>query len=64
MAAVNGEKDEKSLELDLPMFKGSTLRHIYDEKDRSAGEKEVKVRNNGRIKITLLPEGGALLISK
>lgn len=64
VAAVNGEKDEKNLELDLPMLKGSILQLIYDKNDRSAGEKEVKVGDNARVKIKLLPEGGALLIGE
>lgn len=64
VAAVNGEKNEKVLELDLPMLKGSTLQLIYDKTDRSAGEKELKVGDNSKVKITLLPEGGALLMGE
>lgn len=61
VVAVNGQKEEKNLAVDLPMLTGKNLHMIYDKKDRSAGEKQVKMRNT-QVELKLLPEGGALLI--
>ena len=46
------------------MFKGIEATLIYDAKDKSAAQKTVKVKKNGKLKIDVLAEGGALLISK
>jgi hypothetical protein len=63
VAAVNGEKIVKELNLDLPMLKNEKVQMIYDKEDLTAGEKKVQVSSNAKLKIKLLPEGGALLIS-
>ncbi|WP_243729505.1 glycoside hydrolase family 97 protein [Salegentibacter sp. 24] len=63
VAAVNGEKIGKELNLDLPMLKNEKVQMIYDKEDLTAGEKKVQVSSNAKLKIKLLPEGGALLIS-
>lgn len=64
LAVTNGEQAKKTLELDLPMFKGIEATLIYDAKDKTAAQKTVKVKKNGKLKIDVLGEGGALLISK
>ena len=64
VAAVNGEKDTKKLNLQLPMLHGQKVKLIYDKEDRSAGEKVVKLDNKGGVKLTLLPEGGALIVAE
>ena len=64
LAVTNGEQAKKTLELDLPMFKGIEATLIYDAKDKTAAQKTVKVKKNGKLKIDVLAEGGALLISK
>ncbi|MFB6319107.1 glycoside hydrolase family 97 catalytic domain-containing protein [Saccharicrinis sp. FJH54] len=61
VVAVNGEKDVKELKVDLPMLAGKEVNCIYDNEDRSAGFKMLKPGKKGKIKLTLLPEGGAVL---
>ena len=64
LAVTNGEQEKKTLELDLPMFKNAEATFIYDAKDKTAAQKTVKVKSSGKLKIDVLGEGGALLISK
>lgn len=64
LAVTNGEQEKKTLELDLPMFKNAEATLIYDAKDKTAAQKTVKVKSSGKLKIDVLGEGGALLISK
>ena len=64
LAVTNGEQKEKILELELPMFKDTEATLIYDAKDKTAAKKTVKIKKNGKLKIEVLGEGGALLISK
>ena len=64
LAVTNGEQKEKILELELPMFKDTEATLIYDAKDKTAAQKTVKIKKNGKLKIEVLGEGGALLISK
>jgi len=64
LAVTNGEQEKKTLELDLPMFKNAEATLIYDAKDKTAAQKAVKVKSSGKLKIDVLGEGGALLISK
>jgi len=64
VSAVNGEKEAKELTLDLPMLEGQEVNLIYDNMDRTAGSKSVRITNEGKVKIELLPEGGAILFSK
>lgn len=63
IAITNGEQKDKTLELNLPMLKNTELTLIYDAKDRSAAIKSVKVKKNGKVKVDVLGEGGAVLIS-
>jgi hypothetical protein len=46
------------------MLHGQKVKLIYDKEDRSAGEKVVKLDNKGGVKLTLLPEGGALIVAE
>ncbi|MCM4157307.1 glycoside hydrolase family 97 protein [Gramella sp. AN32] len=64
ISAVNGEKKPKKLEVEFPMLADKKVQMIYDKNDKTAGTKDVKVGNNGAITLELLPEGGAVLISK
>ncbi|WP_405326822.1 glycoside hydrolase family 97 catalytic domain-containing protein [Leeuwenhoekiella sp. LLG6367-2.1] len=64
LAVTNGEKKDKTLELNLPMFKGAKATLIYDTKDRTAATKPVTINKNGTFTIKLYGEGGALLITQ
>tara|TARA_R110002049_G_scaffold38978_6_gene120445 strand:- start:34890 stop:35111 length:222 start_codon:yes stop_codon:yes gene_type:complete len=61
VAIVNGRKEARKITLELPMFIQKKISMIYDNDDRSAGLKEVKVNKKGTITIDLLSEGGAVL---
>ena len=61
VAVTNATKEKQKIELELPMLAGKELKHLYDNKDKTAGYKTSKIKNNGTLKIELLPEGGAVL---
>lgn len=61
VAVTNGKKEERSLELDLPMLKNAEITLIYDKSDRTAGLKSMKINKNGKLKVKLLGEGGAVI---
>ncbi|CAL65682.1 glycoside hydrolase family 97 protein [Christiangramia forsetii] len=63
ISAVNGEKKAKKLEIELPMLTGQKVQMIFDKKDGSAGNSEIKINENGLVTLELLPEGGAVLIN-
>lgn len=63
VAAVNGEKRPMELKLHLPMLKMGEVEMIFDKKDRSAGIKVLPLGKDHEVNISLLPEGGCLLIS-
>src|SRR5699024_8529992 len=58
---INGEKKEKDIILNLSMLKSRNIQMIYDKKDGTAGEKEISIGKNKKIKVHLLPEGGAVI---
>ncbi len=61
VAVTNATKEKQKIELELPMLAGKELKHLYDNKDKTAGYKTSKIKNNGTLKLELLPEGGAVL---
>lgn len=63
VVAVNGEKEQKELEITLPMLAGQEVTLLYDKKDRGAGEKTVKINKNGKVQLTLLSEGGVVIFT-
>lgn len=62
VAAVNGENKAKTLDIDLPMLAGKKVTLLFDNKDGSAGTKQVTVSNSGKLTLNLLAQGGALII--
>lgn len=63
VAAVNGEKTDKKVTINLPMLAGQDVKLIYDNKDRTAGYKLIKIGKDGAVKLELLGEGGAVIQS-
>ncbi|MCB0629183.1 MAG: glycoside hydrolase family 97 catalytic domain-containing protein [Saprospiraceae bacterium] len=63
VVAVNGEKETKELEIVLPMLRGQNAKLLYDQKDKSAGIKTIKINEKGHVQLTLLPEGGAVIFN-
>ncbi|WP_417885485.1 glycoside hydrolase family 97 catalytic domain-containing protein [Zunongwangia sp.] len=61
---VNGEQTKKTVMLNLPMLAGKEVKIIYDKKDASAAIKTQKINNNGKLKITMQPEGGAMIFQE
>ncbi|MEZ7279033.1 glycoside hydrolase family 97 catalytic domain-containing protein [Pseudoalteromonas sp. 68 DY56-GL68] len=64
ITAVNGEKKSKDLTISLPMLSGKSATLLFDNKDGSTGKKPVKIPLSGKVTLSLLSEGGALLISE
>lgn len=61
---VNGEQQKKTVTINLPMLAGKEVSIIYDNKDASAAIKTQNIRKNGKLKITLQPNGGAMVFQK
>ncbi|MDN3670445.1 glycoside hydrolase family 97 catalytic domain-containing protein [Echinicola jeungdonensis] len=61
VVAVNGEKKTKELLVDLPMLANREVNLIFDKEDRTAGFKKLKVDKKGKVKLTILPDGGAVI---
>ncbi|WBL22300.1 glycoside hydrolase family 97 protein [Zunongwangia sp. HRR-M8] len=61
VAVTNAKKENRKIELNLPMLAGKEMKHLYDNKDKTAAYKASKVKKNGTLKIELQPEGGAVL---
>ncbi|MCG9972821.1 glycoside hydrolase family 97 protein [Christiangramia crocea] len=62
VTAVNGERKDKKVTVELPMLAGKKVQMIFDKEDGSAASKEVKINNKGRVKLEFLSEGGVLFI--
>ena len=61
VAGANAEKEALTLNLDLPMFAGAKV-SLYN--DNAAGEpytEQVNIRNNGKLTVTMQPNGGFIL---
>lgn len=61
VVAVNGEKKNKMLTVNLPMLANQTVNLLYDKEDKTAGYKKLKIGMKGKVKLTMLPEGGAVI---
>lgn len=64
IAAVNGEKDEKELTVNLPMLSGQKVICIDDTADGKAQQSQLTVNKKGQVKLKLLAEGGTVLYSE
>ncbi len=63
VAAVNGEKQAKTVDIKLPMLAGQSVTMLVDAKDKTAKQVQLVVPENGKISINLLAEGGAVIYS-
>ena len=65
VAALNAGKDVKELTVEMPELAGKVLTYYHDGADgRTPSVEQVKADKKGRVKITVHPEGGAILVSK
>ena len=63
VAAVNGTKEVLKLKLELPMLAGQTVDSYGDDKQLQPQLKNVKLKADGKLQLTLQPEGGAVLVT-
>lgn len=62
VAAINAEKEAKTLTLKLPMLAGKKVKVYSDhKKDRSPQLEELTVKKNGELKVTIQSEGGVVV---
>lgn len=65
VAALNAGKETLKLKVDLPMLAGAKVSYYHDGKDgRTPQVEEEKVGKDGGFKLTLAPDGGAILTGK
>ncbi|MBE6287067.1 MAG: glycoside hydrolase family 97 protein [Mediterranea massiliensis] len=62
VAAINATKEPLKLELSLPMLANKEVSAYTDAKDKEPQLKSLKVKENGKVKITIQPEGGAVWV--
>ncbi len=64
VAALNAQQETLKLTVELPMLAGSSVMYYHDGKDgRTPVAEESKVAKNGKFKLTLPVNGGAILTS-
>ncbi|MCU4675256.1 glycoside hydrolase family 97 protein [Catenovulum sp. 2E275] len=61
VAAVNGEKKAKTIQIELPMLANQSLTLLADNKDKTAKQQKLTIPANGKVKLNLLAEGGAVI---
>lgn len=64
MAAINAEKEVKKMDVTLPMLAGKSISLYSDKKDRSAQFNALKIKENGRIALTIEPGGGVIITNQ
>ena len=64
VAAINAGKETLKLKLDLEMFAGKTVSLYKDDKKGEPQLVPLKVKENGKVQLEILPQGGAVLVNK
>lgn len=69
VAGLNGTNEAMTLNLQLPMLSGSDADLYYETPDKNSlwpksAVKKTKVAKNGKVKITMQPMGGAIIVEK
>lgn len=64
LAAVNAGKEIVKLKLDLDMFAGKTVSLYKDDKKGEPQLLPLKVKENGKVQLEILPQGGVLLVNR
>ncbi len=64
VAAINAAGKEKTISVTLPMFSTDTVQLIEDNTARASEQKQIRLSKAKTIKLTLQPEGAAVLIGK
>ena len=61
VAGVNALKETQKLKLNLPMYAGKKIKMYNDDKNRETYLKEIEVKQNGDVEISILSQGGFVL---
>lgn len=64
VAAVSATKEPLKLKINLPMLAGKTVSFYGTDRKMQSQQQEWKVKANGEVSITLLPQDGALLMTR
>lgn len=64
VAAVNATKEPLKLKLDLPMMAGQTVAFYSDGKQLQPELQQQKIKADGKLQLTIQPQGGAVLVKK
>ena len=63
IAGINAGKEPLKLELNLPMCrKGDKISYYSDTKDRAPQQEDMEIKCPEKVKVTLQPEGGIILV--
>lgn len=62
VVAVNGSKEPLKLKLSLPMLAGETVSFYSDDKQQQPQMKPQKIKADGSVQLTILPQGGAIFV--
>ena len=63
VAAINAGKETLKLKLDLEMFAGKTVSLYKDDKKGEPQLVPLKVKENGKVQLEILPQGGVVLVN-
>lgn len=61
IAAVNAEKEAKKITLNLPMLAGKNISLYSDKKDRTPQLQKQNISKNGKLVVTIQPDGGTII---
>lgn len=64
LAAVNAGKEPLKLKLDLDMFAGKTVALYKDDKKGEPQLTSLKVKENGKVRLEIRSQGGAVLVAR
>ena len=64
IAAINAEDEVKKVDIKLPMLAGKNVSLYSDEKDRSPHFNTLKIKEDGKITLTIESGGGVIITNK
>ena len=63
IAGINAEKQARKIEAVLPMVAGKKVSLYSDKPDRSPAKEELTLEKDGRITLTIAPDGAVILVN-
>src|SRR5690554_707248 len=64
VTAINAGEEVKEVTIALPMFSGQTVTHYSDNRDRTPQWSRVNIGEEGEIRLSVLPGGGAIMTNQ